>query len=118
MRNSKRKYVLKKKVIVYAKTEENNSDQKIYEYMARMSDNDRCPSRNFGDSSQLTNWILDSVATCHMTTEASDFIPGSLEVIVHATTAKIAVNKGYMHIWHACLVMTNVLVGILVTVHN
>ena len=27
----------------------------------------------------LTNWILDSGATCHMTPEVTDFIPGSLE---------------------------------------
>ena len=46
--------------------------------MARMSNNDECPSENFGDSSQLTNWILDSGATFHMTPEVSDFIPGSL----------------------------------------
>ena len=46
--------------------------------MARMSGNDKCPAENFGDSSQLTNWILDSGATCHMTPEVSDFIPGSL----------------------------------------
>ena len=46
---------------------ENNSDQKIYAYMARMSDNDECLGENFGDSLQLTNWILDSGATCHMT---------------------------------------------------
>ena len=45
----------------------NNSDQKIYASMARMSGNDECPSENYGDSSQLTNWILDSGATCHMT---------------------------------------------------
>ena len=45
----------------------NNSDQKIYAYMACMSDNEGCPSGNFGDSSQLTNWILDSVSTYHMT---------------------------------------------------
>ena len=47
--------------------------------MVRMSGNDKCPSRNFGDSSQLTNCILGSVETCHMTLEVSDFIPGSLE---------------------------------------
>ena len=47
--------------------------------MARMSVNDKCPSGNFGDSSKLTNWILDSGATCHMTPEVSDFIPGQLE---------------------------------------
>ena len=42
--------------------------------MARMSDNDKCPNRNFGDSSQLTNWILDSGETCHIQPEVSDFI--------------------------------------------
>ena len=47
--------------------------------MAHMSSNDECPSGNFGDSSKLTNWILDSGATCHMTPEVSDFIPGSLQ---------------------------------------
>ena len=46
--------------------------------MARMSGNDKCPRGNFGDSSQLINWILDYVATSHMTLEVSDFIPGSL----------------------------------------
>ena len=45
--------------------QQNNSDQKIYASMARMSNNDKCPSGNFGDSSKLTNWILDSGATCH-----------------------------------------------------
>ena len=44
-----------------------------------MSGNDKCPSENFGDSSQLTNWILDLGATCHMTPEVTDFIPGSIE---------------------------------------
>ena len=47
--------------------------------MARMSENDKCPSGSFGDSSQLTNWILYSVKTCHMTPEVSDFIPFALE---------------------------------------
>ena len=47
--------------------------------MARMSSNDECSSEKYGDSSQLTNWILDSGATCHMTPEVLDFIPGSLE---------------------------------------
>ena len=55
---------------------ENNSDQKIYASMERMSGNDKCPGENFGDSSKLTNWILGSGATCHMTPEVSDFIPG------------------------------------------
>ena len=56
----------------------NNSNQKIYAYMACMSGNDEYTSGNFGDSLQLTNWILDSGATCHMTPEVSDFISGLL----------------------------------------
>ena len=47
--------------------------------MARMSDNDECCSGNFDDSSKFINWILDLGATCHMTPEVSNFIPGSLE---------------------------------------
>ena len=47
--------------------------------MARMSSDDKRSSENYGDNSKLTNWILDSGATCHMTTEVSDFIPESLE---------------------------------------
>ena len=46
--------------------------------MARMSDNDECPIRNFGKFSQLTNLVLDSVPKCYMKPEVSDFIPGSL----------------------------------------
>ena len=44
----------------------NNNDQQIYESMACMSGNDEFPRENVGDSSQLTSWILDSGATCHM----------------------------------------------------
>ena len=47
--------------------------------MAQRSGNDENTSRYFGDSSQLTNLIFDSQATCHMTLHFSDFIPGSLE---------------------------------------
>ena len=46
--------------------------------MAHMSSNAESPRRNYGDSSQLTNWILDLGVTCHITSEISDFIPGSL----------------------------------------
>ena len=46
-----------------------NSDQKIYASMARMTGYDECPSGNFVDSLQLTNWILDSGATCNMKPE-------------------------------------------------
>ena len=47
--------------------------------MARMSDNDECSSRDFGESSQFTNWILDSEATCHMTPQVLGFVLVSLE---------------------------------------
>ena len=47
--------------------------------MAQTSSNNERSSEKYGDSSQLTNWILDSGATCHMTPEVLDFIPGSLE---------------------------------------
>ena len=47
--------------------------------MARMSSDDERETKEYGDSSQLTNWILDSGATYHMKPEVSDFIPGSLE---------------------------------------
>ena len=47
--------------------------------MARMSDNDECHGGNFRDSLQLINWILYSGATCHMTPEVSDFIPGLIQ---------------------------------------
>ena len=44
-----------------------------------MCDNNEIYSRNFYDSSQLTNWILYSGEMCHMTPEVYDFILGSLE---------------------------------------
>ena len=47
--------------------------------MTRKSDNYESSSRYCGDSSQFTNWILDSGATFHMRQEVSYFIPGSLE---------------------------------------
>ena len=47
--------------------------------MAQMSNDDERKSIKYGDSSQLNNWIVDSGATCHLTPEVTDFIPGSLE---------------------------------------
>ena len=47
--------------------------------MARISNDDKRENKDDGDSLQLTNWILDSGATCHMTPEVTYFIPGSLE---------------------------------------
>ena len=50
----------------------NNEEHKIYAYMARMSSNDERSSEKYGDSSQLTNWILDSGATCHFRCVSED----------------------------------------------
>ena len=61
------------------KNGENKNDHKIYASIAQMSSDDERKSEKYGDSSQFTNWILDSGATCHMTPEVQDFIPGSLE---------------------------------------
>ena len=58
---------------------EDNDDHNIYASMERMSSDDKRKSVHYGDSLQLTNWILDSGATCHMTPEVSDFIPDTLE---------------------------------------
>ena len=58
---------------------EDNDDHKVYASMAQMSSDDERKIVNYGDSLQLTNWILDSGSTCHMTPEVTDFIPGSLE---------------------------------------
>ena len=68
-----------------------------------MSNDDKRENKDYGDSSQLTNWILDSGATCHMTPEVTDLIPGSLEntdkfievADRHHLTAK---KKGSVHI--------------------
>ena len=43
----------------------NDDDHKIYASMARMFSDDERKSVKYGDSSQLTNWILDSGKTCH-----------------------------------------------------
>ena len=55
-----------------------NESHNIYVYTAHMSYNAESPRRYFVDIPQLTNWIFDSGATCHMTPEISDFILGSL----------------------------------------
>ena len=58
---------------------EDENDHKIYTYMARMSSDEEREIKEYGDSLQLTNWILDSGEMCHMTPEVTEFIPGSLE---------------------------------------
>ena len=58
---------------------DDDDDLKVYASMARISNDDVRKNIYYGDSSQLTNCILDSGATCHMTPEVTDFIAGSLE---------------------------------------
>ena len=80
-----------------------DNDLKVYASMARMSSYDKHKNKDYGDSSQLTNCILDSGATCHMTPEVTDFIPESLEdtdkfievADVHHVTAKKKVQYEY-----------------------
>ena len=74
-----KKVRLNEKGICACNNGKNNSYQKIFASMAPISDNENFPSENFGESSQLTKWNLDSGSTYHMTPEISDFIPGSLE---------------------------------------
>ena len=69
----------KEKVNHACNNSNDDNDLKVYAYMARMSNDYKRKNKDYGDSSQLTNWILDSGATCHMTPEVTDFIPGSLE---------------------------------------
>ena len=68
-----------------------NESQKIYASMACMSSNAESPRRYFGDSSQLTNFILDSGGTCHMTLEISGFVLG----LLLETDIFIEVSDGY-----------------------
>ena len=51
--------------------------------MARMSSDDERSSENYGDSSQLTNWISDLGETFHMTPEVYYFVIGSLEIQIN-----------------------------------
>ena len=46
--------------------------------MTKMSGNDKSYSRYFRDNLKLTNWIIDSGETCHMTPQVWNFIPGLL----------------------------------------
>ena len=79
--SEKRRKYKKSKEKGYRACDNSNDDDelKVYASMARMSNDDKIENKDYGNSSQLTNCILDSGATCHMTPEVTDFIPGSLE---------------------------------------
>ena len=65
-----------KKVNCACDNGEDSDDHKKYASIARIFSDDKRKSVKYGDSSQLTNCILDSEATCHMTPEVLDFILG------------------------------------------
>ena len=81
------------------KTSEKSTDksksQKTYASMERMSTNEESTRSNYEDILQLTNWILDSITTCNMTPELSDFMPVSL-VEINNHTSKL--QMGIFHI--------------------
>ena len=43
-----------------------DNDLKVYASITRMSSDDKRENKDYGNISQLTNFILDSGATCHM----------------------------------------------------
>ena len=79
MRNGKNKECFIEKGNCTCNNNENNSDRNIYAITACMSVYDECRSESCGDSSKLTNCILDSGRTCDMTPEISAFISSSLQ---------------------------------------
>ena len=73
-----RAYKQNKKDNTSKNSREKSKSHKIYASMAHEYSNVESPRRNYGDSSQLTDWILDSGVTCHITPDFSDFILGQL----------------------------------------
>ena len=77
--------------------------------MACMSSDDEHKIKEYGDSLQLTNWILDSGATCHMTPEVTEFIPGSLEdtdkFIEVADRHHVTEKKKYQYEYKCAMIM-------------
>ena len=58
--NTKTRAYISKKIDNMSENSTNKSDsQKIYVSMALMSSNTETPRRDFGESSKLTNWVLD-----------------------------------------------------------
>ena len=47
-------------------SDDENGLKVYYTSMEKMSTDDKRENKDYGDSSQLTNWILDSGATCHI----------------------------------------------------
>ena len=61
--------------------------------MTRMSGNDKSTSRDFGDSSQFTNWILDSSGTCHMTPQVSDFPQALYKIRINILKLRVDITS-------------------------
>ena len=61
-----RAYILTKIYKTSYNSKYKSESQEINVCMEHISYNAETPRRYFGDSLQITNWILDSGATCHM----------------------------------------------------
>ena len=61
----------KEKVNRVCNNSDDDNDLKVYIYMARMSSDNERKNKDYGNSLQLTNWILYSGATCYMTPEVT-----------------------------------------------
>ena len=57
--------------------------------MTYMSGNDKSSSREFVDSLQLTNWILDSGETCHMTPQVSGLSQSHYNIRINTLKLRI-----------------------------
>ena len=57
---------------------EKSKSHKIYLSMALIYSKKESLRRDFGDSSKMTDWVLDLGVTFHIKPEISDFVPGSL----------------------------------------
>ena len=65
--------------------------QNIYAPISRMYSNAESSRKYFVDSSQQTSQILDSDATCHMTTEIQGFIPGSFVKYIYILKLRMGI---------------------------
>ena len=74
--------------------------------------NEESSIRDFGDSLQLTNWILDSGATCHMKPQFSYLFSGSLEdtdKYIKLENGKYVMAKQKVKLKYQCVTITDTL---------
>ena len=86
-------YILKKIYKTPDNSTNQNYSQRIYKDMGRISYTIESPRRGFGDSLQLTNWILDSGETSHITSDISDFIQGPLVKQINISFKSLIISR-------------------------